>query len=367
MPIIFEGDIPAPDCVGLSSDDAEALLADNSLNFIYGLDRHDQLIPEGFIAAQSPVATTAVTPGVSTVTLYRSLGPSPPFLLGALTNQSSPRGIAIAPLSVAAIFTNVTSYGYTGTLPPGITFTGGILSGTPTVSGFFPNIVVAGTGPGGTTTLPPFDWLVYDIGPGYFPINLPGLMFSSSRMPCWKTGYQEALSGKASAISYQQYPVYEWAFSYELLRHDLTLSELKTLMGFFNSMRGRFGSFLFLDKLFNSVTEEPFGTGDGSKTGFQLTAAFQNAGGVGIAEIIQNLNGAPVIKDNGVVKTLTTHYTIGPTGIITFLSAPAAGHALTWSGSFYYRCRFKNDEQDFSEFLSRFWETKTLKFRSVIL
>ena len=50
------------------------------------------------------------------------------------------------------------------------------------------------------------------------------------------------------------------------------------------------------------------------------------------------------------------NYSIGSTGLITFVTAPANGAALTWSGSFYYRCRFVDDEARFDRFLDDLWQ-----------
>jgi hypothetical protein len=43
---------------------------------------------------------------------------------------------------------------------------------------------------------------------------------------------------------------------------------------------------------------------------------------------------------------LTAPASINGTGIITFNSAPAPGAKLTWTGSFYYLCRFAEDTID---------------------
>jgi uncharacterized protein (TIGR02217 family) len=55
------------------------------------------------------------------------------------------------------------------------------------------------------------------------------------------------------------------------------------------------------------------------------------------------LTSAPVIKKNGVTQTLTTHYTISATGVVTFVTAPTTGHALTWTGEFDIPVRFDVD------------------------
>ncbi|MDI3260370.1 MAG: DUF2460 domain-containing protein, partial [Sinobacteraceae bacterium] len=53
-------------------------------------------------------------------------------------------------------------------------------------------------------------------------------------------------------------------------------------------------------------------------------------------------------------------------GVVTFSTAPASGHVLTWSGTYYYRCRFADDSEDFSQFLAQLYELKTLKLRTVL-
>lgn len=199
-----------------------------------------------------------------------------------------------------------------------------------------------------------------------WPSNIPGLTFSGRRVPMWKTGVQEAVSGKESRIAYSVYPRIRFELQYEILHDDTAPSELKALVGLFNSVQGRFDSFLYTDPDFSSVTDEQFGVGTGSATTFQLTAKFQNSGGPGYAEIIQNLNGAPVIKDNGSVVP-GGNYSINSVGVITFTTPPTTGHTLTWTGSFYYRVRFDDDEFDVSEFMDRWWQIDSIVLKSIKL
>lgn len=200
-----------------------------------------------------------------------------------------------------------------------------------------------------------------------FPV-LRGITYGTPRRPTWKTLIHEAVSGKDSSVGLQQYPVYEWEFDFELLDHSLATSELKKLEGLFNAVNGRYDTFLYTDPRFNTLVDEPFGTRDGTTTAYQIVAKFQNSGGPGAAEIIQNFNGATVIKDNGVTKTGGgVDYTLGPTGIVTWTTGGTAGHTITWSGSFYYRCRFLTDSQDFVEFMHNLYETRKIAIRQRIL
>jgi len=198
--------------------------------------------------------------------------------------------------------------------------------------------------------------------------TLPTLTYDVLRTPMWHTESQSALSGKRSTLAYMQYPLIHFEHIYSVLRDDLTVSQLKAIVGLFNACKGHFDTFLFQDPDFNTFAayqQQKFGVGDGTTTAFQLVAYYQNSSGPGYAEIIQNLNGTPTIYANGV--TQTSGFTIGATGIVTFTTAPASGTTLAWSGSFYYRCAFDEDQLDLSKFMNQWWQIKKLPFTSVKL
>lgn len=198
---------------------------------------------------------------------------------------------------------------------------------------------------------------------------LPGLAFPVKRAPLWTTNVHQSAAGMSARVALQKYPLYQWTVTHEVLRDTplVATSELALLWGLYNAVRGRYDSFLYQDPVYNTVANEPFGTGDGVTTAFPLIATFR-AGPTypGQAELIQNLNGAPTIKDNGSTVSGGA-YTIGPTAIITFTTAPVAGHALTWSGGFYYRCIFSSDDAEFDGFLNKMWAMQSLQFESIYL
>lgn len=190
-----------------------------------------------------------------------------------------------------------------------------------------------------------------------FP-SLPGLKWSAKRSPEFSTTIKTSVSGREYRAANMAYPRYRYRLAYEFLRDFRTgVDELRTLVGFFTARQGAFDSFLFTDPNDSSVTTETFGTGNGTTTAFQLVRSFG-----GFSEPVYNLNGSPSIYKAGVLQTLTTHYTISSSGVVTFVSAPANGNALTWTGSFYRRCRFLQDAADFEEFLNDLWELKQLEF-----
>lgn len=57
-----------------------------------------------------------------------------------------------------------------------------------------------------------------------------------------------------------------------------------------------------------------------------------------------------------------------PRGLATLTTAPAIGAQVTADFSYYYRCRFLEDEfSDLEEFMFQLWELKSTKFKSLIL
>ena len=198
---------------------------------------------------------------------------------------------------------------------------------------------------------------------------LPGLTFGNTRTPVFSTSVQTSLTGKESRLANRAYPNWKFELQYELLRDYIAPSDLKALVGLFMEVQGQYDTFLYTDPSFNSVTAQPFGTGDGTTAAFQLKATYENSGGPGLAEIIQNVNGTPSIYVGGVLQTSGTAYTLGATGIVTFLAGhiPAAAAALTWTGSFYYRVRFDTDAMTVTQFLNNFWENKKVSLQQVKL
>lgn len=200
-----------------------------------------------------------------------------------------------------------------------------------------------------------------------FPV-LPGLTFDVVRTPVWHTERQQALSGKRSTLAYMQYPLMHFELTYSILRDDIAISEIRQIVGLFNALASGYDTFLFTDPDNNAVAAQPFATGNGTAGPFPLVATY-GAAGYTFNELIQNTNGAPQIFDNGSLLVAGTNYTIDAVGNVTFLAGhfPVAGHSLTWTGAFYYRCAFDEDKLDLVKFMNKWWTIKKLPFTSVKL
>ena len=193
-----------------------------------------------------------------------------------------------------------------------------------------------------------------------FPV-LPGLMWGFRRVPTHHTTIKTAVSGREYRSRDQASPRYTYKASYEFLRDKRRgYDELSVLLGFFNARGGAFDSWLFDDGDDNSVTAQAFGVGDAVSTTFQLVRTLG-----GSVEPVYAVNAAPQIYVNGTLKTVGTDYTVGANAGITFTAAPAAAAVLTWSGTFYWRCRFVLDQLEFNKFMWRLWELKTCDFITV--
>lgn len=190
-----------------------------------------------------------------------------------------------------------------------------------------------------------------------FP-TLPGLTYPVEKTAIWSTKIQTSVSGKETRLGYWSYPRWEYALRYSILRSDNVNAELQTLVGFFNARMGAYDDWLFLDPDDYIATNQVFATGDGTTTAFQLARTWG-----GWTEPVRAVLSVSSVKVNG---TPTSAYTVNTsTGVITFTSAPTNGATLAWSGQFYWRCRFLDDQVTAAKFMKDFWETRTLKFQSL--
>jgi uncharacterized protein (TIGR02217 family) len=185
--------------------------------------------------------------------------------------------------------------------------------------------------------------------------TLPGLTWNTTKAPRFNTEVQSSVNLSELRASFACTPVWEFTRSYDLLRDNVANNELKQLGGFFLARYGSWDSWLFLDADDSVALLEPFGTGDGVTTQFQLQRAFG-----AFNEPVKNVANAPSIYVAANLQV--SGYTVSNTALVTFSNAPAANAALTWSGTYYFRCRFKEDVQEFRQFMNKLWDARTFDF-----
>ena len=190
--------------------------------------------------------------------------------------------------------------------------------------------------------------------------SLVGLGFDVVRTPIWSINIQTSVSGKDTAIGYWSYPKWQWELTYDVLRSDL--NEFQDLAGFFNSRQGRFDTFLYQDAEDNAASHQ-IGTGDGTTTAFQLVREFG-----GFIEPILAPNVVNHIYLDGVDQA--DGWTVSPwgsssPGVVTFDTAPDSGAVVSADFSFYFPCRFNEDQLSFNNFLKMTWNAQSVAFTSV--
>lgn len=202
-----------------------------------------------------------------------------------------------------------------------------------------------------------------------FP-SLAGLGWPVVRTRTGKTLVQEATSGKETRVQLWTYPRYKWSLQFDVLRTDAALAEFQTLMGFVNQVAGQAQPFLYTDPDDQQVTAQNIGTGDGATTQFQLVRILG-----GFTEPVQAIGpGNGTLSVNGSALTYGTsagqwHWNndFGLGGTLTIVTAPAAGAAITWTGSYYWLCRLLSDDAAFSADMQGFYSLKKLEFQQVKL
>jgi uncharacterized protein (TIGR02217 family) len=211
--------------------------------------------------------------------------------------------------------------------------------------------------PGAITSLPSGVWSGVQGLPvlPYLPGQTPALV----KAPLWSTQVVRTASGRERRTGYWPSPLWQFELSYEVIRHRPTNDELFVLWEFFNTMQGQFAPFLVVDPTDCQIAAPApasFGVGDGSTKTFQLQRQINSW-----SEPVFDVYG-PTVLDAG---SAAGPYTLSPNGLVTFATAPASGHLLTWFGYFYFGCRFLQDDLSFEQIVTQLWSGKSLKFTSI--
>jgi uncharacterized protein (TIGR02217 family) len=199
--------------------------------------------------------------------------------------------------------------------------------------------------------------------PPTFP-SLIGQGWSVHKRPVFSTRVASHVSGREVRDALYAHTLYEYELVFNALSSSSTqfatlgASSLQELMGFFLTMQGQFGTFLYNDPSDGAVSAQALGTGDGATNSF----TFQRSLG-GFTEPVGWVNGTPVIYLNGVAQS--SGFTITPPNTLTFASAPSSGVAISADFTYAFQCRFLDDALDFENFMQNLWAVKSVKFRSV--
>ncbi|MDC4404079.1 DUF2460 domain-containing protein [Acinetobacter baumannii] len=204
-----------------------------------------------------------------------------------------------------------------------------------------------------------------------FP-ELPGLEWDTSLTPMFNTKIMTSINGRELRASFQAAPKYEISLSYAFLRENKGRKELQQLQGFYLERRGAFDSFLYKmpeDNEFNCTF-----VGDGSTTSFQLykdmytsQLPLGNTEEQILGEVDPNMwnqAAAKTMWNTNQEKLMWNNATAQITSDGKYvLSQPIEeGVEVTVTGTFYYRCRFKDDTQQYVNFMHKLWKAGKVEF-----
>ena len=194
-----------------------------------------------------------------------------------------------------------------------------------------------------------------------FP-SFQGWSWEKTITPVWNTQTYESESGRETRIQKWKYPRYKISLTYNFLTDNtskwhLEKGDIERLQGFFNAVGGSFDDFLYFDDTENYVENQTFGVGNGQETVFQLVRNHPYW-----AEPVNGIVEIPQIFIDGV---LTTEVSVDPYGVVTFNSPPPADSVLTWTGNYYFRVRFDNDEIELTRTWNGLWESIEISMKTV--
>ena len=132
-----------------------------------------------------------------------------------------------------------------------------------------------------------------------------------------------------------------------------SLDDLELLIAFFEARQGQLFGFRWKDwsdykscpaSAEITCIDQPIGTGDGTATVFQLQKTYQSGSQGYVREIKKPVAGTMHVGLDGVDQVEGTDYVIDTTtGLVTFVTAPAPGVAVTAGFEFDVPVRFDTD------------------------
>ncbi|HAV3519411.1 TPA: DUF2460 domain-containing protein [Acinetobacter baumannii] len=194
-----------------------------------------------------------------------------------------------------------------------------------------------------------------------FP-ELPGLEWDLTKTPMFNTKIMQSVNGRELRASYQAVPKYQISMSFAFLRESKGRNELQQLEGFFLERRGSFDSFLF--KMPEDNEFQCTFVGDGVQTSFKLYKQI-NTTQIPLQHTQAEQSEDPLMWSENASKPMWSdpesqmwllQFVITNNGMLQLSIPLLEGESITVTGTFYYRCRFADDEQQYTNFMSKLWK-----------
>ncbi len=178
-----------------------------------------------------------------------------------------------------------------------------------------------------------------------FP-TLAGAGWDIKKKIIFSVAVETAASGAEFRTSYYgTLPHFEFTMKFNYLSQ----ADKDTIEAFIIAQGGQFTSFLLSVPNDSTQTAKVCSpTADGTNKNFQMPLSAQ----------AQYVSGS--IFDNGSAAGANS---VSASGLITFTTAPLTGHVITWTGSYAYLVRFK-DDIEINQFMGRFYEQTGIHFRT---
>lgn len=205
---------------------------------------------------------------------------------------------------------------------------------------------------------------IFPILPEGYPVNISIVMDTT-------VGTTKSL--RETRVAQQTYPLWDIEIPFYELRDQTQnqtpygpfagYAQYEELVQIWLMAYGQTNVFGFTCPWDASRSAQLIGTGDGATTTF---TAYRTWGSGALATIapVGLINSVTQVSVNG-TPISSSLYTVNRDSI-TFTTAPAAAAAITMTFSYYYLCRFSEDEQDFEEFGKNRWQVPSLKFQAVL-
>lgn len=180
----------------------------------------------------------------------------------------------------------------------------------------------------------------------------PQVQYASSGGPMWRTEIVELNGGQE-----QRNLIWSDARHRYQISEFQTDTDIDTIIKFFHAMQGQYHGFRLKDwadyrtgSNYSTPTSEDellVGDADGVNKVFQLVKNYTAGSNTYIRYLTKPVSGTVLISVDTVTKTETTDYTVDyTTGIVTFVTAPAAAAVVKGGCEFDVPVRFDTDALD---------------------
>ena len=187
------------------------------------------------------------------------------------------------------------------------------------------------------------------------------LAYDYIKTPMYSTQIATSVNGKEIRACMQPQPKFEIILNLPVLSERNDEDEFTRLIDFFNDRRGSFDSFLF--KAPDDYKANVIVHGNGSSVYTLNKGSIQYANVKVIPKTIEtplmwNANDQILMwktDDSSLMWNPKYSYTVSSSGIVTFSESLAYGLSVLIPIEYYYRCRFSEDSQQFTNFCEKLW------------